>query len=206
MSTQQINLYQPMFRREKKIFSAAAMLQLGTVFMLGLMAYYAVWYLEAEGSAKEVAQLEKTRGVREQALLRLVKQFPARPASQLLADEVARIKEELAERDRLAQALAQGDFGRTTGFGDYLEALARQHVDGTWLRQISIEQGGRSIAVTGSTVAPDLVPRFIQRLSDEPVFAGASFNVLTLARPVAEADSAAPPDRIDFVLRTESAE
>jgi len=192
---QQINLYQPIFRREKKIFSSAAMLQLGLVVLLGLMAIYGNAYMKIQPVSSQLsnlqAQRDRMRAQNETLLARRVK-----TKSELLEQQVARLAIELEERRAVAAALASGTFGDTSGFGDYLEALARQHVEGTWITALSIGKGGASVDIAGNALFPDLVPVYIQRLSREPVFSGTSFNVLKLAR---RADDGTP---VGFRLRT----
>ncbi len=192
---QQINLYQPIFRREKKIFSSAAMLQLGLVVLLGLMAIYGNAYMKIQPVSSQLsnlqAQRDRMRAQNETLLARRVK-----TKSELLEQQVARLAIELEERRAVAAALASGTFGDTSGFGDYLEALARQHVEGTWITALSIGKGGASVDIAGKALFPELVPVYIQRLSREPVFSGTSFNVLKLAR---RADDGTP---VGFRLRT----
>lgn len=192
---QQINLYQPIFRREKKVFSSAAMLQLGTLVLLGLMAIYGNAYRQIQPVSSQLsdlqAQRDRMRAQNEELLARRVK-----TKSELLEQQVARLAVELEERRAVAAALASGAFGDTSGFGDHLEALARQHVQGTWITALSIGKGGASVDIAGNALFPELVPVYIQRLSREPVFSGTSFNVLELAR---RADDATP---VRFRLRT----
>lgn len=192
---QQINLYQPIFRREKKVFSSAAMLQLGTLVLLGLMAIYGNAYRQIQPVSSQLsdlqAQRDRMRAQNEELLARRVK-----TKSELLEQQVARLAVELEERRAVAAALASGAFGDTSGFGDHLEALARQHVQGTWITALSIGKGGASVDIAGNALFPELVPVYIQRLSREPVFSGTSFNVLELAR---RADDGTP---VGFRLRT----
>ncbi len=192
--TQQINLYQPMFRREKKVFSAAVMVQMGFVAAFGFMLIYGYSYWQSVGVADNVSTLESNRDAMQENLLELTRQFPAKQKSKLLEKKIEQLSVELEERHRVSTALSSGDFGDVNGFGDHLEALARQHVEGTWLTRVSVASGGRSVGIAGSALFPELIPAYIQRLSAEAVFSGFSFDVLELQR-AGEGRS-----QVDFVL------
>lgn len=195
---QQVNLYQPMFRRQKKIFSALAMLQVLVLVLLGLGAAYgyARWQLHQVGL--ELDRLEAQRLAAETQVEQLARRYPPPQKSRLLEDEVARLESELAESRRAAEALSGRAVGSTEGFSGHLQALARQHVEGTWLRTVAITEGGRRIGLGGSSLAPELVPQYVQRLGREAVFTGVLFNRMDLIRP--EDD----PLRLDFRLDTRS--
>ena len=56
--SQQINLYQPIFRRERKVFSAATIAQATLVVAAGLAAIYGYASWKMRGLNREVAMLE----------------------------------------------------------------------------------------------------------------------------------------------------
>lgn len=192
--TQQINLYQPMFRHEKKMFSAIAMLQMGLVVATGLMLIYGYSFYTTQGAAEDVKILEASRDASREELLELSKRYAKKQKSKLLEKKVEQLTVELEERRRVSRALSSGAFGALNGFGDHLEALARQHVEGTWLTGVKVASGGRSVGIVGSAVFPELIPVYIQRLSGESVFSGFSFNVLELER------AAEGLSQVNFVL------
>ena len=196
---QQINLYQPMFRQEQKVFSAAAMLQLGIIAVLGLLGIYVYSYWQSQGVESDLGKLEADRNQLVQGLSELEAQFPEKRKSQVLEQQIANLQAELSARREIMQVLSGGEFGDINGFGDHLEALARRHVQGMWIRGVSIAAGGGHIGITGSALDPELVPVYIQRLSEEPVFSGASFNILDVRYVTFDA-----VERVDFVLQTSS--
>ena len=141
--------------------------------------------------------LEAERDELGRKLVELAAKYPARQKSQALEQQIVDLKAELDEQRQVRQALAGGQVGITEGFGDYLEALARRHVQGTWIRSVSIDAGGSRVGITGSALEPELVTTYIQRLAGEAVFSGITFNVLDLEFVNLEFE-----DRVDFVLRT----
>ncbi|MBM2830835.1 MAG: biosis protein MshI [Gammaproteobacteria bacterium] len=83
---------------------------------------------------------------------------------------------------RVQLILTNHEFGNATGFSSYLEAFARQHVDGTWLTRVSITGGGTVLGLEGKTLSSELVPIYIQQLAEEKTLSGSSFNVMELHR------------------------
>jgi Tfp pilus assembly protein PilN len=113
----------------------------------------------------------------------LKKQQPAKAKNELLQKEIARVSKELEQRKRIQQILGTRQFGNDKGFSPYLEALARQHVNGAWLTRISIKNGGALLSLEGKTLASEYVPVYLQKLAMEQTLAGSSFNSMELQRP-----------------------
>lgn len=196
---QQVNLFQPMFRREKKVFSALAMLQVLGVVVAALLVLYGYARTQLDGLQAQAALLQTQRAAAEARVEDLAKRYPPRRPSRLLAEEVQRLKKELAGKQRVVELLRSGSLGNTKGFSDYLVALAREHVEGTWLSDIAIGRGGQTVAIAGSTLTPQLVPVYLHKLGEEAAFAGRTFSSMDLRR--AKDD----PLRVDFELRTPGA-
>ncbi|MCI0401403.1 MAG: PilN domain-containing protein [Gammaproteobacteria bacterium] len=196
---QQINLYQPIFRTEKKVFTALAMAEICGMVIVGLAVMYGYAAWQVHGLKKEVSKIEEQRNVALKKIDNLHEQFPGREKSKQLEDEIQELTQELMARTRIADILSGGALGNTNGFSDYLEALARRHVQGTWLTEVSISNGGQTIGIAGSTLVPDLVPMYLQRLSDEEVFKGLSFNVMQMQR------ASDTSSQVDFTVRTDAA-
>lgn len=179
---QQINLYQPMFRQQRKVFSAVTMLQIVGFFVVVLGAVYAYNVHSLQPFRDELA---RTNAGFERLAARVDQMRSNASGSaelRLLDQDIARLTRDLEHRRRLQQVLASGSFGNTEGFSPYFEALARGHVDGAWLTDITLEKGGRRLGIGGLTVDPELVPVYLKRLGENPVFRKRGFNVLELAR------------------------
>lgn len=193
----QVNLYQARFWPETLGLSGLRVLQVTTAILavLGLLQGYAQWSVWSQ--SHRLDSLRERHADEANHILELAKTHPpAQPDSALVA-EVEALTVERDAKTRLVRALARQSFGNTEGFSQHIAGLARQHVSGLWLRAVRIRRGGRELALAGSTLDPELVPRFIQQLGREPVFAGADFSSLRLQR------SEEDPGRIDFSLGTD---
>jgi len=197
---QQINLFQPLFRKKQEVLTGKAIVQIGisVVVGLGLASGYLGW--RVAGLDAEMGQVQTRYAEAVKRLEDTSRKFPAKKKSQLLEAEVARLAAEKTAKQRVMKAISQDRVGNGGGFSAYLEGLARQRLDGVWLTGLAIADGGMNVGIYGSTVEPDLVPRFLQRLSEESAFSGKEFKTFKMLRP--EGDD----HRIDFTLGTRGAE
>lgn len=200
---QQINLYQPKFRRQEKVFSAMIMIQICCLFFVVLAIIY--FYGQYQIKPMKI-QLQKVN--RDVASLRskvnaYKAKIPNLSKSRLLENEVARTQKELQQREKVRAMLKQQELGNAIGFSGYLEALAREHVQGTWLTGVAIKNGGKELSLQGKTLSSELVPRYIQRLSKEDLLSGITFNVMELQRPKeTEKPSGPGQTALDFNIST----
>ena len=193
---QEINLFQPIFRREKKVFSAAAMLQILGVVAVALGVIYAYGQWQLASARAEIVRLDERQQAATVQVGALRVRYPEKTRSQALDAEVNRLRNEVQMRERLLVALADGTLGNSSGLSAYLEALARQSVEGAWLTRFSLARGGRAIGLAGRALAPELVPVYVRRLANEPAFNGRAFSELAIRR----ADDV--PAEVEFELRT----
>lgn len=191
--SQQINLFNPIFRKQKKYFSSVTMVQaLGVIYLACLLlagdAMIRARKLQVQADATNALLL-----ARQQKLADYKVQYAPRQRSTTLPAEIAAAQMELTMLTSAAATLQRGGFGDTRGFSGYFRALARQSVNGLWLTEITIGAGGDHLGVRGRTLEADLVPAYIRRLSAEPVMQGKSFASLEIERPGAPGSGAAAP-------------
>jgi Tfp pilus assembly protein PilN len=197
---QQINLYQPIFRKQKEFLSAIAMAQLSVVALLFFAGLYGYSLHQMQQMQSQLATVKNNVTKMKVSVAEFQSRQVLIVPSKLLQAEINRASDELAQRKRIVNVLSKGSFANTTGFSGHFEALARQHLNGSWLTGISIETGGESISLKGITYAPELVPRYLQRLLEEAVFAEASFSLMELNR------SAENTEEILFTVGTDIGE
>lgn len=193
---QQVNLYQPILRRERRVFSAQAMLIALAVAAFGLALIYGYGRWQVGALEERLDHLAAQRESARARLAKLDRALPPGQQSELLKQEIARVERQLEAQRRLLGAVERGALGNARGFSAHLEGLARQRVQGLWLTALRIGEGGRSVRLDGRTLAPERVPKLVQQLSAERAFAGLHFNALRMERP----DEPSAP--VDFVLAT----
>lgn len=188
---QQINLYQPIFREQRKALSAAGV-ALGLALIVAGLAGVSVY------SQRQVATLEASvQALRDQVsqqeerLARTAEQ-PQAPGVPL--DPEARVKQlaaQVAEREQALKVLQSGAAGQTAGFATRLEALARRHVPGLWLDGIKLSGTSTLMSLQGATTDPDIVPAYLGSLAADAALSGTRFDEFVIER--AAARQPAPP-------------
>jgi hypothetical protein len=178
--SQQINLYSPIFRREKKYFSAATMaLALGVVAagVTALSVYAQMQVAVLDRQAAETSQRMNRDAARLQAMV-------SDKSGETRRKELeARIKEAegaLKARQQISNALNSDSLGNSKGFSSLLQAFSRQTVEGIWLTQIGLDTDN-AMSISGQALRPDLVPVYLERLRREQRFRGYAFENLEIA-------------------------
>jgi hypothetical protein len=178
---QQINLYQPIFRKQRQIFSAATMAQALGVITAALLAIYSYASVKVSALEAEVVQLEG----RETALMtQLARMDPALGANRRaeLEAELTRLNATLEGQQRLIDELRKQPLGDADGFSAYLAALGRQRTAELWLTAFAINGGTGAIELEGRTLRPELVPEYMQRLGHEAALSAQVFDSFELER------------------------
>lgn len=181
--SQQINLFNPIFRQQKKYLSAVTMAQaLGLIFLGAVLLTLYAGYRSSRLGAEAVVTSSQLQAAQVQ-LGQVTATFPPRKKSEILEAQIKKVEEEMASLQKAADILRDGKFGSTAGHAEYMRAFARQIVDGVWLTGFSID--GSEIGLQGRAVRPELVPAYINRLKQETVLQGKSFSALHMQVPPA---------------------
>lgn len=199
--SQQINLYQPIFRKEEKKFSALAMLQSVGIVAAGVLLLYGYMWWQSEALKTELKRVEQNHGAAGKRLADAGQKFGPRPGVTSIDAEIARLENELAAKQQVQEILRRGVFSNTRGFSDYFVSFARQRVNGVWLTGFDITGAAEEMSLAGRTVDPELVPRYLQKLSLEKTLAGIEFRAFQMNRPGPDAKG---PDAmfVEFRART----
>jgi Tfp pilus assembly protein PilN len=184
--SQQINLFNPIFLKQKKYFSAVAMLQALGLLVLGsaLLATYAS--LQASGLRDEAVITTKQLETAQAQLSQAKAEYAPRSKSQALENQIQKTEVELQSLKQVFEVLNKGDIGNTKGYSEYLRAFSRQIIDGVWLTGLSLVGAGNEIAVQGRALQPELIPAYMNRLKREPVMQGKFFGTLEMQVPQME--------------------
>src|SRR5690349_6506538 len=134
---QQINLFNPIFLKQKKHFSAVTMLQALGLVTAGVLVFYAYAWYETRSQSRVAAESVRQLAAQTQQVTALTKDYSPQGRSRLLQDELARTHARLKQREEMLQLLKTGGLGNTAGFARYLTALAHQPVGGVWLTGFS---------------------------------------------------------------------
>jgi hypothetical protein len=183
--SQQINLFNPIFLKQKKIFTALPMAEALGIIVAGALLLN--WYAARSVDALEVQATEGKAMLvkREQQLVKANAQFAPRGKDAVLAADLAEAEAELKALHDVSSVLQGGALGNTNGYAEYFRAFSRQNVSGLWLTGVSISGAGTDIGVQGRAMQATLIPNYIARLTGERVMHGKTFASLDIARPEA---------------------
>ncbi|HUW76641.1 MAG TPA: fimbrial assembly protein [Gallionella sp.] len=191
--SQQINLFNPVFMKQRKYFSLLTMVQaLGMIIAGSLIFYgYAVYQVgQLRKQAEENSQRYNAEQVR---LAAFVSEFSPQHSMQLLQNEVQRLDKQVAAQNQIIETLKSGALGNTTGYSEYMRAFSRQVVQGLWLTGFKVTGDAEHISLSGGVVNPQLLPIYIQHLGRESIMKGKTFSTLKMQQ--AKVDQAAGSSR-----------
>ena len=135
--SQQINLYSPLFRKQKKLLSAMALLQATGLLVLAVAGFY--FYLSAQTSRLEARVADSSRQLQnelEQLKVHGAQQSPDTRVK-LLAERRKKLEAEFNERTQALQAMDKGVAGRTEG---YSGRAARPELVPLYLQRLRTEE------------------------------------------------------------------
>jgi hypothetical protein len=190
---QQINLYQPVFRKQEKVFCAATLLKIGAAALLLLLGIlgHAWWTLSGmHNTALSLQQQMEGLGHKLTAL----EAGNRTPDSDDLDSDIARLQAAIQQRHALLGQFEQLATQHENGFAARFEALAREHVPGLWLDGVTVDSDNR-IELRGVTLDARLVPLYVQQLASLGDLSDRPFETISMTR----LDSGAP--QLQFVLR-----
>ncbi len=170
--SQQINLYNPVFLKQKHYFSALTMVQALAVVLAGALGIYAFEVRQNRVLEQVLADTDKRATSQREQLLKFSKDYSAQGASRTLTEELARADQRLLQRQGLLADLKTGVGGNAEGFSRYLAALARQSTPGVWLTGLEIGAKEHDLLIKGRALESQMVPAYIRALNREAPMAG----------------------------------
>jgi cell division protein FtsL len=209
--SQQINLFNPQFQPQKKLFTVGGMAAALGVLVLGLVATGVYAKVRVLRLQTEVAQGEQRMQKAQKRLEEATAEFAPRTKDARIEAELAEAQNERDALRRVADVIERGDLGNTQGYAEYFRALARQSVSGVWLTGVTIAGAGAEIGVRGRALDPALVPGYLTRLRNERVLQGKPVGSMQIGQAGSvkvqgadgkEADAPAP--YVEFSLQSAS--
>jgi hypothetical protein len=186
---QQINLYQPVAGDESKALESRTLGLLAGGVVMCLLMIWGFGMTQVASLEKSVETLRAQQQAQEQAMTALGAQHPNVVSPAMLQAQVTALSAQVTTRMQALDILRHGGAGQTHGFAERMEALARRHTDGLWIDRVVLSGTTGAMSVGGSTVNPDLVPRYLRALAGESALSGTRFDALTIERPLFDAAS-----------------
>lgn len=180
---QEINLYQPVSKGVRGALSASSTRTTLLVVGASLLALwgFADWQVTHLRAATQV--------VRNQLAAQQAMSDAQGPELQALNDDqinalLAHLESQINAKSR-AVALLSGESTATGhGFAARLRAFGERHIDGIWLDHLTLGADVSSVSISGSTLSPDSVPRYLRSLAADPALKGGQIDEFIIEKPV----------------------
>lgn len=190
---QQINLYQPVFRKQHKVFSAITLAQISAAVLLLLLVLlgHARWTLA--GMQNSAQALEEQHAHLSKQITDL-ENLTRTPDGEALDDEISQLAASIEQRKFLLVQFDQLVIRNRNGFASQFKLLAEKSRPGLWLEGVTINSQGQ-IEIRGTTLDPRLLPEYLQQLGDRKELSRSAFEAVSMQR------SEQHKAKIHFVLR-----
>lgn len=182
--SQQINLCNPLFRKQEKYFSALTMAQALGIILIVALLFYAYLRYQSNDLAQQSQKMAQRQTDTQQQLTKVATTMGVRKPSQTLVDSVAQAERATHAQQIILGLLKSGELGNQVGFSAYFQALSRQTVNNLWLTGFNIVGAASQISIDGRALQAELIPQFINKLKNEPAFSGTSFTALDIRQPL----------------------
>lgn len=197
----QINLLNPLLRRQPSYFSLSTMLQALGFIILGSAIFYSYVLFNERQLNKQFDEESKRFEAEKARMILLEAEFSPQQSDQALQDEVQQIEKKLAAQKDLIETLKSSAGGNTVGYSEYMHAFSRQTVPGLWLTSFKLAGDGSEISLNGAALDPELLPVYIQNLGKEKIMHGMTFSTLQIkAGTVSGLNPASLPRYVEFQL------
>lgn len=178
--SQQVNLYQPVFRQQKILFSARTLV----ILSVGFAAILLLWStLLSQRVGTLEAELERQRESEQRAMAQLTSLREAMPETtpdETLQARIDQLEQQRAQLRASLQALGQAQPAAAAQLPERLDALSRRQPDGMWLTELSLDERQRDVVLRGRALSASLIPAYLSELSLEPVISGTGFRQVRL--------------------------
>lgn len=195
---QQVNLYQQEFilRSDYRRISVA-----GSFLLLLLLFIVVNSYQTYSLNGLRVELESKTNTLKniEQSYAALEVRAKPKAKDMSLAADLESIKRNNAEKLRALNYLSGNEAGNISGFSFLMQGLGkkRDSINDLWLKKIKFSRGGYDLHLSGSSYQPELLPKFIQALSEEEIYRQREFKEIKILR------SKDNKKMMDFILDTQ---
>lgn len=180
---QQINLLNPALLPRREVLTPKLMVLVLGFAVVGMAILYGHERYRLNALAQQEAKISAELEATKRAMLEISKQYAPREPSPALAQEVAAMEARLLSHENVLKAMKYDPAALTPGFSPYLRAFAHQGVKGLWLTGLRIDAADGGMVIRGRALAPELVPRYIALLGNEPALKGQKFSAMEMALP-----------------------
>ncbi|MBB3219665.1 MSHA biogenesis protein MshA [Pseudoduganella umbonata] len=181
--SQQINLFNPRFRKEKRYLTAPALAIVVGVALAGSVAAAVAAHGRVSALEDEARSLKEQLAEAESRKASVLAGLVPRPKDAAVESEFVRAGVEQRALRGVTDILEQNRVGDPRGYSAYFQALARSRVSGLWLTGVEVSGPNADIGLRGRALRAELLPGYLNGLAREPALRGKTFEHVEIARP-----------------------
>lgn len=201
---QQINLYIDDAGKDGTDISLLNMVQ-GLVFIaFCAMLFYGYSLLQLSEIRQQIEETNKALLTEQTRLAETNAEYLRQRSGMTLEQELRKVETDLAVQREIINTMKSGVLGNTRGYSEYMQAFARQIVNGLWLTGFKIEGDAVQMSISGAALAPELVPGYIKRLNNEKAMRGKTFTSLQMQLPKSDVGKQPATQYLEFHLKSVS--
>lgn len=180
---QQVNFYQDDLKKTEPAYSATILvivmvccLVIGVLVTASLMIITQLKKTELSEYQLKVAQLN-------QVLATTRKNYPAPVIDQAIVKKIEALSERKSRNKKVLKYLSTRSFDvEAQSFSQILNAFTEVQEKGLWLTEVKLDKGGSEIKMTGNANNAELLPKYLDQLSELSVFSEMEFEVFNMQR------------------------
>ena len=188
--TQQINLYQAQFLPQAHQFSSTFMLRVAGIALLAMAIIYGFAWQRVTNTERELQLVALQESAAIERLENLKPLIASVTGERSWSEQLDDALHSLQERQAVLSLVQGASVDETQGFSRHLRALARQDIEGIWLTHIVLSATGDKTRLEGHALRAELIPPYVQGLTEDPPFATQRFNRFRIDTPLDENEQA----------------
>lgn len=184
--SQQINLVNIALIKQKPLITLNSMTATLVAIVIVMLGYYA--YLQKEVSALKIQRQEIANNLTntQNEIKALALSHAPQEKDLSLEKQIALLEQKIKVQQQILTTLSHSTNTPGNSYAGLMRAFARQNIDGLWLTGFSVDSQTDTINIQGKALQSDLVPQYINRLSNEAALKGKLFSGLNINLPKAE--------------------
>jgi len=190
--SQQINLVNIALIKQKPFLTLNSMATMLVAMAFILLGYYT--YLQKEVSALSLQREQMANDLIkvQNELKSLALLHAPHDKDTSLEKQITQLEQKVKVQQQILTILSHSTNTPDNSYAALMRAFARQRVEGLWLTGFSVDSQTDTLSIQGRALQGDLVPQYINRLSNEHALKGKLFSGLNISLPKADTLSNSP--------------
>lgn len=179
---QRLNLYQAQFHPVKILLNAIEILGGLAALCIVIVLIAILLNISSHSLESEKTQLGMELKDKQQELTLAQIELKPKQEDALLLQRRQFLQKDLANKQQLLNYLQAGQLEQGTSLHSYMSDLARQSVEGIWLKKIILNNHDQSLELQGWASKSEFVPAYIESMKDKISLQGQHFNQIEINR------------------------